>query len=69
MNPPRLLYRVSCISTLLYRTEFEIEASSPEEAIDFATRRIDGDGNYLEPTYEKFLETEDESDWNAQPMG
>ena len=69
MNQPRLLYRVSCVSTLLYRTEFEIEASSPGEAIDFATRRIDGDGNYVEPTHERFLETEDESDWNAQPMG
>lgn len=68
-TPPRITYRVSCLSTLLYRTEFEIEASSPEEAIDFAISRNDDEGNYIEPVAEKFLETESEDDWNAEPIG
>ena len=68
-TPPLITYRVTCISTVLYRTEFEIEASSPQEAIDFAIRRNDDEGNYIEPVAEKFLETEDETDWQAQPIG
>ena len=65
---PRTTYRVSCIATLLHRVEFEVEATSPEQAIDFCVQRLDADGNYLESTHEKFLETEDESGWEAEPM-
>jgi hypothetical protein len=61
-------YRVTCIATLLYRTEFEVEATSPQQAIDFCSQRLDGNGEYLEPVSEKFLETEDESGWEAEPL-
>ena len=65
---PRKTYLVSCIATLLHRVEFEVEATSPKQAIDFCIARNDDQGNYLEPTHEKFLETEDESGWEAEPM-
>lgn len=61
-------YRVTCCSTVLYLTTFEVEATSPQQAIDLCVQRLDADGNYLEPTHEKFLETEDESGWEAEPM-
>lgn len=69
MTNPNLTYRVTCISTLLYRTEFEIEADSPQQAIEFAINRNDDAGNYIESTSEKFLETECETDWHAEPIG
>lgn len=65
---PRQTYRVSCVATLLYRTEFEVEAESPAQAIDFCVNRLDDMGNYIEPVAEKFLETEDESGWEAEPL-
>jgi hypothetical protein len=65
---PRQMYRVSCIATLLHRVEFEVEAESPRQAIDFCNQRLDDRGNYIEPTHDKFLETEDESGWEAEPM-
>lgn len=65
---PTNRYRVSCVATLLYRTEFEVEATSPAEAIEFCIARNDDKGNYIEPVAEKFLETEDESGWEAEPL-
>lgn len=70
MNPkPRLKYRVSCIATLIHRVEFEVEADSEGQAIDFCIARNDDRGDYIEPTHEKFLETESEDDWVAVPIG
>lgn len=68
-DQPRLKYRVTCYSTLLYRTEFEVVAGSEQQAIDFASQRTDGMGGYLEPVHEKFLETLDEHDFAAYPIG
>lgn len=65
---PRLTYRVSCIATLLHRLEFEVEADSPEQAIDFCIVRNDDQDNYIEPTHDKFLETESEDGWSATPI-
>jgi hypothetical protein len=65
---PTTTYRVSCISTLLYRTEFTVAATSPQQAIDFCIQRLDANGNYLESDSEKFLETEDETGWEAEPL-
>ena len=66
---PRLTYRVSCIATLLHRVEFEVEADSPQQAIDFCAQRNDDMGNYIEPTHDKFIETESETAWDATPIG
>lgn len=65
---PRLTYRVSCIATLLHRVEFEVEADSPQQAIDFCIVRNDDQDNYIEPTHDKFLETESEDGWSATPI-
>lgn len=67
-TPKPQTYRVTCLSTLLYRTEFTISASSPEEAIEFCKNRSAGDGKYLDHDHEKFLETIDETDWEAEPQ-
>jgi hypothetical protein len=69
MDKPRLTYRVSCIATLLHRVEFEVEADSIAQAIDFCTNRHDDRGNYIEPTHDQFLETESETAWSAHPIG
>lgn len=68
MTQPRLTYRVSCIATLIYRLEFEVEADSEQQAIDFCAQRHDG-VNDIEPTNEKFIETESETAWSAHPIG
>ena len=68
MTPPLTTYRVTCLSTLIYRTEFEIQATSPDEAIVLCQERIDLDDNHVEPVAEKFLETDDETDWEAEPL-
>ena len=67
MNQPRRTYRVTCIATLLVSVEFEVEADSPQQAIDFCAQRNDDMGNYIEPTSEKFIETESETNWEAEP--
>jgi len=67
MNQPRRTYRVTCIATLLHSVEFEVEASSPEQAIEFCVNRNDDQGNYIEPTHDKFIETESETNWEAEP--
>lgn len=69
MTQPRLTYRVSCIATLLHRVEFEVEADSPQQAIDLCAQRIDDQGNYIEPVRDNFLETEREDAWSAHPIG
>lgn len=68
-DKPRLTYRVTCIATLLNSVEFEVEADSPEQAIEFCINRNDDQGNYIEPTHEKFIETESETAWDATPIG
>jgi len=69
MPQPRLTYRVTCFATLLHRVEFEIQADSEEQAIEFCIARNDDQGNYIEPTHEKFVETESEDGWSATPIG
>lgn len=68
MTNPRKTYRVSCVATLLHRVEFEVEAESEEQAIEFCIARNDDMGNYIEPTHEKFIETESEDGWEAEPL-
>lgn len=68
MTQPRLTYRVSCIATLIHRLEFEVEADSPEQAIDFCAQRFDGI-NDIEPIRDNFIETEREDAWSAHPIG
>ena len=67
MTQPLRTYRVTCIATLLHSVEFEVEASSPQQAIDFCINRNDDKGNYIEPISEKFIETESETNWEAEP--
>lgn len=69
MTQPRLTYRVSCVATLLHRLEFEVEADSPQQAIDLCAQRTDDMGNYIEPVRDNFLETEREDAWSATPIG
>lgn len=67
MNQPRRTYRVTCIATLLHSMEFEVEADSPQQAIDFCAQRLDDKNRYIEPTRDKFIETESETGWEAEP--
>lgn len=69
MNQPRRTYRVSCWATLLHRLEFEVQADSEEQAIDFCAKRGDEDGNRIEPIDDEFIETESEDGWSATPIG
>lgn len=69
MPQPRLTYRVSCVATLLHYVEFEVEADSAQQAIDFCAKRLDADGKHIEPIDDHLLETESEDGWSATPIG
>lgn len=66
---PRLTYRVSCVATLLTRLEFEVEADSPQQAIDFCAQRYSDTNDNIEPIRDEFIETEREDGWSAHPIG
>lgn len=68
-NQPRLTYRVSCLATLLHRLEFEVEADSPQQAIDFCAQRCSDTNDNIEPIDDEFIETEREDAWSAHPIG
>jgi hypothetical protein len=61
-------YHVSCISTEQHRIDFEIDAISPQQAIDFASQRTDGTGQIILPVDATFVETVDEGNWVAVPV-
>lgn len=65
---PRLTYRVSCLATLLHRLEFEVEADSAEQAIDFCAQRYSDTNDNIKPIDDEFIDTKKEDSWTAHPL-
>lgn len=61
-------YRVTCCQSATFHIGFEVEASSPQEAIDFCANRADADGNFITPCEDNQIETESEYDWKAKAL-
>lgn len=58
-------YAVTCYATRVYRVEFYVEATSTEEAIRFAQRREDADGEPIFESFDEFEETVEEVSFQA----
>lgn len=60
-------YFVTCVSTQTHRLYFEVDATSQQQAIDFASQRDDGT-LIIEPVDSVFISTESEDGWAANPV-
>jgi hypothetical protein len=67
MTPNTQTYRVTCVAVETRRLVFEVYATSPQQAIDFAAQRHD-EVDDLEPIADEFLGTEREEAWTAEPI-
>ena len=65
--PLTITYRVTCVATETRRLVFEVDATTPQEAIDFAAQRDDGLLS-IEPISDEFLGAEREDGWTAEPL-
>lgn len=59
---------MSCTAIEHHRIDFEIDAISPQQAIDFASQRTDNMGRIITPIDANFIETTDEANWVAHPI-
>jgi hypothetical protein len=65
--PLTITYRVTCVATETRRLVFEVDATSPQQAIDFAAQRHD-EITDIESITDEFLGTEREDGWTAEPI-
>jgi len=67
MNHNTQTYRVTCVAVETRRLVFEVDAVSPQQAIDFAAQRHD-EITDIEPVVDELLDVETEDGWTAEPI-